>query len=213
MRLFAIIPAAAAVLIGGIAAAQMGNPAAVAPGTPQAAPGTPAPQETNNTDRLFARLAATGGKAEVDLGQLAAQKATATSVKQFAQMMVEDHTKANAKLAELAKAASIALPAGLDPDHQAAREKLENLTGAAFDAAYILAEIEDHQKTVQLLQWEIGSGQDASLQKFAAETLPTVLRHLRHAELVAAERTGLTPREIETRTTAMSGERPGAARP
>jgi putative membrane protein len=211
MRLFAIIPATAAVLIGGTAAAQMGNPAVVAPGTPQAAPGIPAPHETNNTDRLFARLAATGGKAEVDLGQLAAQKATATSVKQFAQMMVEDHSKANAKLAELAKA--IALPAGLDPDHQAVRDKLEKLAGAAFDAAYILAQIEDHQKTVQLLQWEIGSGQDAPLQKFAAETLPTVLRHLRHAELVAAERTGLTPREIDSRTTAMGGERPGAARP
>ncbi|RWM85344.1 MAG: DUF4142 domain-containing protein, partial [Mesorhizobium sp.] len=45
----------------------------------------------------------------------------------------------------------------------------------------------DHQKTVQLLEWEIGSGQDADLQHFASETLPTVLEHLKLARDIKAE--------------------------
>jgi putative membrane protein len=199
MRTLLFIPTAAAMVMAWPALAQIGNPAGVAAGTQQATPGMPAPHETNNTDRLFTRLATTGGKAEVQFAQLAEQKASANSVKEFARMMIDDHGKANEKLTELAKAADIPLPAGLDPDHQAARDKLEKLTGADFDTAYILGQIEDHQKTVQLLQWEIGSGQNATLQKFAAETLPVVLMHLRHAQFIASELTGQAPPEIAPR--------------
>jgi putative membrane protein len=206
MRFLAFIPAAAAVLIAAPSAAQMGNPGFFEAGTEQAAPGTPAPHETNNTDRLFARLAATGGKAEVELGQLAQQKAVDPSVKEFARMMIDDHSKANDKLAKLARAADIPLPAGLHPDQQAVREKLDKLSGADFDVAYILAQIEDHQKTVQLLQWEIGSGQDAPMQQFAAETLPIVLGHLRNAQFAASKLTGQTPPEIAPRMSSMNEE-------
>jgi putative membrane protein len=196
--LLAIIPAAALVCAVP-AAGQIGNPAGVTPGSEQTAPGVPAPHETNVQDRLFARLAAAGGKAEVEIGQLARQKASSEAVKDFAGMMIQDHTKANDKLANLAQKADIPLPAGLDPDHQALRAKLEKLSGAEFDVNYILAQIEDHQKTAQLLEWEIGSGQNAPLQQFAAEVLPTVLGHLRRAQIVAAELTGQTPPEIASR--------------
>jgi putative membrane protein len=198
MRVLVITPVLA-VLIAGSAVAQISNPAGVEAGTQEAAPGIPAPHETNNTDRLFARLTAAGGKAEVDLARLAEQRGVASDVKEFARMMVQDHGKANDRVAELANAAGIRLPAGLDPDHQSVRAKLEKLSGADFDVAYILAQLEDHQKTIQLLQWEIGSGEDAPLQKFAAETLPTVIGHLRRAQFVASELTGQTPPEIAPR--------------
>jgi putative membrane protein len=199
MRTLLFILTTAAIAIAWPALAQIGNPAGVAAGTQQATPGTPAPHETNNTDRLFARLASTGGKAEIEFAQLAQQKASASSVKEFARMMIDDHSKANEKLMELAKAADIPLPAGLDPDHQAAREKLDKLTGADFDTAYILGQIEDHQRTVQVLQWEIGSGQNAPLQTFAAESLTVILLHLRRAQFIASELTGQAPPEIAPR--------------
>jgi putative membrane protein len=210
MRLLAIIPAAAAILMAAPVPAQIGNPAGVEAGTQQAVPGTPAPHETNNTDQLFARLAAIGGKAEVDLGQLAQQKGTDPAVKEFARMMVQDHSKANDKLMELASAANIPLPTGFDPDHQALRDKHEKLSGADFDVAYMLGQIEEHQKTVLLLQWEIGSGQNAPLQKFAAETLSTVVAHLRRAQFIASELTGQTPPEIAPRMSSTSDQQRGA---
>jgi putative membrane protein len=49
------------------------------------------------------------------------------------------------------------------------------------------AQVQDHIKTVQLIEWETNSGQDADIQRFASDTLPTVLAHLRMAEELLME--------------------------
>jgi putative membrane protein len=53
--------------------------------------------------------------------------------------------------------------------------------------------VQDHQKAAQLLEWEIGSGQDTQLKSFAAETLPVVLQHLQMARNLQAQMTGKAP--------------------
>jgi putative membrane protein len=176
--------------------AQIGNPAGTEPDTRQAAPGVPAPHQTNAQDQIFAQLAASGGMAEVVLGRLADRKAQNRAVKEFGQLMVQDHGKANDKLTALAKSANIPLPNEPDPEHKAVQARLEGLNGASFDVAYLAAQVQDHQKTAQLLQWEINSGQDAQLQRFASEALPIVLTHLRMAQDLAAQTAGQTPREF-----------------
>ena len=130
--------------------------------------------------------------AEVDFGKLAEQKAQSREVKGFARRMADDHGKANAQLADLAKQANIPLPNELDPDHKAMRADLEKLSGAEFDKAYMRGQVVDHQKTVLLLQWEIAFGQDGDLQRFASRTLPTVLEHLQMAQNLLAEIAGKT---------------------
>jgi putative membrane protein len=183
-------------LVSTPALAQMGNPAGWAPDTRMQEPGVPAANQTNNQDRLFAQLAAAGGLAEVDLGKLAVTKAIEVSVKEFARNMVQDHSDANSKLNTLADAAKIPLPDSLDADHKAIKQKLETADGQAFAIAYIRAQIVDHQKTAQLLTWEIGSGEDAQLQQYAAATLPVVMKHLRMAQDIASALTGQASREI-----------------
>ncbi|MDW9547112.1 DUF4142 domain-containing protein [Sinorhizobium meliloti] len=172
------------------ASAQIGNPAGLDADTKMSEPGVPAPHQTNNQDRLFARLAAAGGMAEVDLGKLAAGKSETGAVKDFANRMVTDHDAANDKLKQLAEAARMPLPEKPDAEHAAIKERLQSLSGEAFDIAYIKAEIVDHQKTSLLLQWEISLGEDAELQRFAAETLPGVLQHLESARNIHADLTG-----------------------
>jgi putative membrane protein len=119
--------------------------------------------------------------AEVDAGKLAEQKGHADAAKAFARRMVEDHSKANDKLTALAKSTGVALPAKPDEEHRAMKERLESASGAAFDRAYASAQVADHQKTVQLFEYEIGSGQNADLKRFAADTLPTLMDHLEAA--------------------------------
>jgi putative membrane protein len=166
-----------------------GNPATMAPGTPQSAPGMPAPNQPNQNDRLFVYEATIGGGAEVDFGQLAEQKGRSQAVKDFARQMVADHSKANQQLAQLAQAANIPQPRELDEEHQAMRSRLEQLSGAEFDLAYIRGQVADHQKTAQLFEWEIGSGQDPQLKNFASQILPIVLRHLDIARAVESQLT------------------------
>src|SRR5271170_3008488 len=53
-------------------------------------------------DKIFLRLAAEGGIAEVKFGQLAVQKGSTDEVKAFGQKMVDDHTKLNLEMAQVA---------------------------------------------------------------------------------------------------------------
>lgn len=176
---------AALLALAGPALAQLGNPAGMTPSSQRTAP-APAPAP-NNADRLFVQLAGQGGLAEVDVGQLAGARAGHDEVKRFAQRMVDDHAKANTRLEQAARQAGLAPPAQPSPEQQAARARLAGMSGAAFDDAYLRLQLVEHQKTVQLLQWEMGSGQEAPLQKLAAETLPTVLDHLAHVQALLAK--------------------------
>lgn len=175
--------AALAFLTTASAKAQIGtgNPAAMAPGTPQSAPGMPAPHQPNQNDSLFVYEATIGGRAEVLFGQLAEQKGGAQAIKDFGHQMVIDHNKANQQLSQLAKAANLPQPGELDAEHKALRSQLDKLNGPEFDLAYTRGQVADHQKTAQLFEWEIGFGQDPQLKAFASETLPIVLRHLQIA--------------------------------
>ncbi|MBZ9897330.1 MULTISPECIES: DUF4142 domain-containing protein [unclassified Mesorhizobium] len=179
MRLLATV-VGLALLPAATAFAQFGNPAGMAPDTMKESPGKPMPHQTNYQDRLFAQLTAAGGLAEVRFGELAGKSENA-AVKDFARRMVDDHQRANDRLKSLAEAAKMPLPPGLDAEHEEMRTRLEKLTGVEFDLAYISGQIVEHQKTVQLLEWEIGSGQDPDVQHFASDILPAVLEHLRMA--------------------------------
>lgn len=165
-----------------------GNPATTPAGTPERKPGTPAPHRPNSSDQVFAVAAAQGGLAEVAFGKLAEAQGGSDAVRDFGRQMVRDHGTANDRLAELAKAAGIVLPDELDTEHQAIRDRLEGLKGADFDRAYIASQIADHQVTAQLLEYEIGAGQDEGLKAFASDTLPVVFHHLQMAQDLATER-------------------------
>lgn len=194
MRLIMIVAGLVAVAVVP-AAAQMGNPAGWTWGT-QSEPGQPAPHQPNAQDRLFVYLAHTGGLAEVAAGRSAERKAGSAAVRDFARRMVQDHSKANEQLMPLAKAANIPLPDAPDPDHRAQQTELDKLSGAAFDHAYMQQQLVDHQKTATILQWEIGSGQDPELQRYAAQNLPIVLEHLQMAQTIVAELTRAAPQGL-----------------
>jgi putative membrane protein len=168
------------------------NPTFANPDTPGLLEGKPAPDAANTTDVVFLKQMAIGGRAEVELGKLATERNAAPGVEAFGQHMIKDHGEANTKLASLARSARVELPRELDAEHLAARGELSALRGAEFDLRYINAQIKDHQKAVQLLVYEIGSGQHAGVRQLAADTLPKVLEHLEmarslHAQLTAGE--------------------------
>jgi putative membrane protein len=135
-------------------------------------------KDTGLSDTAFATKAAIGGMAEVELGQLALQKAKDSKVKNFAAMMVKDHSKANQELMAIAKAKNITLPTSLDQEHKNKLEELKSKSGADFDKAYTKAMVEGHEKTLALMQEGIDSLTDPELKGFAAKTSPVVQHHL-----------------------------------
>jgi putative membrane protein len=134
------------------------------------------------TDTKFMKTLAQGGMAEVAAGKLAGEKASDPAVKQFGEQMVKDHTQNDEQLRTLAKSSGVSLPTKTDQQLSAAQSKLESASGPAFDAAYIREQVQDHQKTVQLLEHEIQNGNDPAVRQFAQKTLPVVSHHLAMAK-------------------------------
>src|SRR5215208_6704511 len=104
------------------AIAQTGNPAFTPSGTPASKPGVPAPHQLNTADHTVIHQLTIGNAAEIELGKLAQQKAQGQPVKSFAETMVRDHEAAGKRLTDLAEAAGLSLPSGVDDEHRAMRE-------------------------------------------------------------------------------------------
>jgi len=133
-------------------------------------------------DKAFAEKAAIGGMAEVQMGKMAQQKGSSDQVKQFGGRMVDDHSKANDELKQIASAKGIALPTDLDAKHKSKMDKMEKLSGAQFDRAYMDDMVADHKEDVAEFKKEASSGKDSDLKAFAAKTLPTLEDHLKMAQ-------------------------------
>ena len=136
-------------------------------------------------DRQFIKKAAQGGLAEVQLGQLATEKADSPDVKQFGQKMVDDHGKANDQLKQVASNKGVAIPDKLNAKDAATKARLEKLSGKAFDRAYMRDMVVDHTKDVSEFRTESKTAKDPDVKNFASETLPTLQEHLKQAKSIA----------------------------
>src|SRR5688572_17584549 len=133
-------------------------------------------EDTPPAPTVFVNKAALAGMTEVELGKIALQKSQNPMVRDFAQRMVTDHTKANEELASIAKSKQIPAPKSLDAEHKAVVEKLQAKSGADFDADYSRHMNMDHSKAVALFE-ATSKSSDADLAKFALKTLPTLKEH------------------------------------
>jgi putative membrane protein len=149
-------------------------------------------QNSNNgtalegVDRDFIKKAAISGRKEVQLSQLAAQRATDPAVKQFAQQMIDEHTRSNQELMQLAASKSVALPAVPDTKLESELAKMQALSGADFDKRYLReAGVNEHNKASKLFLREASNGKDPDVRAFAAKMSPTIQQHLTMARTLA----------------------------
>jgi putative membrane protein len=140
----------------------------------------------DSPDSSFYKNAAEGGMSEVELGQLAQQKALNPAVKDFGAMMVKDHTAANEKLKTLAASRQVTLPDSPSLMQKASKTKLDMMSGETFDKSYVKGMIEDHKTDIKEFQKEAAEGKDAQAKAFAAATLPTLKMHLQKIQSIAA---------------------------
>lgn len=135
----------------------------------------------------FAAEAAQGGLTEVQLGRLAAERATNPAVKQFGEQMVADHSKANAELQQIAARKHLQLPTTLKSQQQSEYDKLAKLSGADFDKEYVAYMTDDHEEDAEAFQAQAQQGNDADIKAFAAKTLPVIQHHLQMIKDIKAK--------------------------
>lgn len=143
--------------------------------------------QLSSQDQKFIMDAAKGGMMEVEMGRVAAQKASSADVKNFAQRMVDDHGKANSQLKSIASQKGVTLPTTLPADMKQEMDKMAKLSGAEFDKMYMSHMLKDHKKDVAEFEKEASNGNDSSVKSFAQQTLPTLREHLTMAQGIASK--------------------------
>jgi putative membrane protein len=141
-------------------------------------------------DAKFYKDAAEGGIAEVEMGNLAQQKAQSQSVKDFGAQMVKDHSAANKKLKTLALSKNITLPASPSAAQIAVKSKLQSRSAQSFDRSYIRGMIKDHEEDIAEFKKEAATGQDPDARAFATAFLPMLEAHLKQIQAIAADTHG-----------------------
>ncbi len=157
------------------------------PPPPQVA-AAPPPPPLSSTDAAFVQQAAAGGMAEIQSAQLALSTSQRSSVKQFAQRMITDHTQNDEQLSALLKSKGATVAAAATPEETAQLTRLQGEKGRAFDTSYLHDEVNDHAMMLQLMKNEAANGTDPDLKAFAAQTATVVQQHLTMAERISGYR-------------------------
>ncbi len=172
----------------GVAASAQYRPAQ-SPAPPSSAQTVPNPILSQNdatppqqeTDKEFLHKAAEGGMMEVQLGQLAADKATDPEVKAFGQKMVTDHSALNASMKPIAERMGVKVPDHLNRKDQGTYNKMNALSGTDFDKAYVKDMVMDHHQDLRAFGNEAKTVKDPEL-KAAVEHGHDVIKE--HSEMI-----------------------------
>jgi putative membrane protein len=131
-------------------------------------------------DRRFVTKAADGGQAEVQLAELAAQRATNPEVKSFAQKLVDDHTKVNSELMSIASQKNVKVD--VDDDKDRAYKRLNKKSGSEFDQEFVEHMIDEHEKDVKMFEKAASDAKDPEIRAFASKHVSHLREHLQQAQ-------------------------------
>ena len=134
-------------------------------------------------DKSFLKDAAEGGNAEVEGSKVALDKSGSADVKTFAQMMVDDHSKAEDELKGLASQKGVKVSDKPSIAERTETKMLSERKGSSFDQHYADSiGVKAHEDTIKLFQKEVDKGSDADVKAWASKTLPTLQHHLEMAQ-------------------------------
>ena len=135
----------------------------------------------DNPDARFLMDAVRGDIAEVKLGELAQQQGQSEGVREFGEMLVEDHSKALKQTAELAKDLDVIPPAEPTAEQKRKHDAMAALSGAEFDRQFAAEMVKGHQEEIAKYERQAQSG-DSKVAKLAEELLPALEQHLAAAQ-------------------------------
>ena len=124
-----------------------------------------------------------GGLTEIKASGLAITNSNNQRVIGLAKMMIDDHTKVEGDLKQIATGKQVNEKDTINAAHQQMINDLSKKSGAAFDKAYLQMMITDHEDAIKLFTGATQNA-DADIKNFAAKTLPTIKMHLDSANVI-----------------------------
>lgn len=137
--------------------------------------------------QAFLKKAIEGNYAEVQMGQLAQKNGQSDGVKNFGQMLSNDHSAANQKAMDAAKSMGVTPPDGPNAKQKADYEKMSKMTGAQFDKQFATHMVADHQKDIA--EYKKESKQSDAAGDYAKGQIDTLQKHLDTAKSLSSNKT------------------------
>ena len=137
----------------------------------------------------FVMMFGSGNAGEVRLAELALKNADSQDVKDYAQMMITDHSKANDELSQIAKNHNIDFPPAPPAADVEMSKTLLDLKGAEFDKKYMGEVVTGHTNQLAAYKKAKGEVKDHLLKAYVDGTEPTVAEHLKKAKQIDAKLT------------------------
>lgn len=143
------------------------------------------PGPLNNVDIDFVKVAARTNLEEAHLGQIAERDASLPSIKRFGKELSNDHETAYRELGELAVETGQKIPQAIVDDKEV--EHLMRFDGTQFDSAFLHEEVRAHKSVIAAFKNEVKHGENADIQVWAKNMIPTLEGQLQTAERLAAQ--------------------------
>ena len=143
-------------------------------------------QKIDNADAAAMKQLAQANLNEIDAGKAAAAKAQSPQVKQFAQKMVDDHTRMLDDLKTLAQQKSVSLPESVSLKDKAQMELMKRASGADFDKKYMDQMVKDHQKDLSDVQDLASKAKDPEFKAAVQKASSRISEHLQMAQRIAS---------------------------
>jgi putative membrane protein len=149
-------------------------------------------------DQKFVEFASTNDQFEIQAARLAERNAQDDQIKQMARQIAQDHQQSSRQLQQAAQQAGIQVSQQLKPWQQSKLQELQQMQGQEFDKAWLYGNVGGHTVAVLKFRDEAREGQNEQIKQFAQQTLPTLQKHLQHAQEMAqfdtAQQAGATER-------------------
>jgi putative membrane protein len=142
------------------------------------------PEQQAAIDKMFVKKAMQGNIAEVQLGELTLKKSNNDQVKRFAQTMIDDHTKLNEQMRSVALQLSVEIPTEASKKDKSLMNKMQALSGTAYDQAYIKEMVKDHKQDLSEFRMEASNG---NLKDPATQGSKIISEHLQMAQQLAKD--------------------------
>jgi len=142
------------------------------------------------TDANIAAIVVVANQADIDNGALALEKGTDERVRAFANQMIEAHTAINESAGELVTELGVTPEAheisrSIHDGQEASRERLDDLSGAEFDRAYIANEVTYHEAVIDAVDNVlIPAAQNEQLKQTLIDVRPAFVAHLEQARSI-----------------------------
>jgi putative membrane protein len=132
-----------------------------------------------------------GDSLEIELARLGAERAGDPEVREFARLLVDEHSRHLATSLEMSRDEDIgSIPADGDRHAVTLRRYLANLrsmgSSPAFDRAFLRFQIRHHDHEMNALRAMRPAARDDDLEQHIDETLPIIERHLSRSRELGA---------------------------